>query len=560
MIINRMKKRINLIVSVLLILCLALSGCSKSEKPEEIPSAPTGATTSAPEIIATSDITDAVTSAPSYSATDSATTAVPEGSGKTDATEGLTDYEPPVYIPSPDSLPETSEEMTFATDEAKESPETFADFSAIGEIREYSTASLDAADIDFASSEALTILPIEPVIPEKPQDISAGLLSAGEWKDNVNYDFIKNLLINGQDADYQQYFLDWKLTPFNRIRVCCYTGAADSVGPSVENAVVKLYDSEGTLIFTGRSDNEGMVYVYYALANTQAVPKTIEASFAGETLTHEIAGGELVDDMLVSFGFAADCIKAPALDLMFVVDTTGSMGDEIYYLQAELSDVIKRVKEANGDLPIRLSMNFYRDHEDDYVVRSNAFDTDIETQLSYLNKEYAFGGGDYEEAVEEALDDAINNHAWNEDSVKLLFIVLDAPPHNTPEIQNKLASVIASASEKGIRIIPVASSGVDKNTEFLLRTFAMTTGGTYTFLTGNSGIGGSHIEPTIGSYTVEYLNDLLVRVIDSYIGIIDEVKPYLTPVFVEPVIIDDDITFIDEPVDYNAPIDVDIVE
>jgi len=76
---------------------------------------------------------------------------------------------------------------------------------------------------------------------------------------------------------------------------------------------------------------------------------------------------------------------------------------------------------------------------------------------------------------------------------------------------------MAYASANGIRIIPVASSGIDKNTEFLLRAMAVTSGGTYTFLTDHSGVGESHLEPTIGSYEVEYLNDLMVRLINGYV-------------------------------------------
>ena len=67
-----------------------------------------------------------------------------------------------------------------------------------------------------------------------------------------------------------------------------------------------------------------------------------------------------------------------------------------------------------------------------------------------------------------------------------------------------------------IRIIAVSSSGVDKETEFLMRFLGIHTGGTYTFLTDHSGIGNSHIAPTIGSYEVEYLDDLLVRLIVQY--------------------------------------------
>ncbi len=76
---------------------------------------------------------------------------------------------------------------------------------------------------------------------------------------------------------------------------------------------------------------------------------------------------------------------------------------------------------------------------------------------------------------------------------------------------------MAKASAEGIRIIPIASSGVDKETEFLLRFMAINTNGTYTFLTNHSGIGNSHITPTIGQYQVEQLNDLMVRLIDEYV-------------------------------------------
>ena len=189
-----------------------------------------------------------------------------------------------------------------------------------------------------------------------------------------------------------------------------------------------------------------------------------------------------------------------------------------FVLQKELENVIKRVQTDSSNIPVRLSVNFYRDITDEYVVRPYDFSTDINSQLAYLNKEYASGGGDYEEAVEQALASCVNDHDWNEDSIKLMFLVLDAPPHNTSEIKESLINTLTKASEMGIRIIPVASSGIDKDTEFLLRAFAMTTGGTYTFLTDDSGVGLSHIEPTVGKYEVEHLNDLLVRIIEEYIG------------------------------------------
>ena len=54
------------------------------------------------------------------------------------------------------------------------------------------------------------------------------------------------------------------------------------------------------------------------------------------------------------------------------------MGDELNYLKMELDDIITRVKNDNANIPIRLSVNFYRDEGDDYVVRENPLTTDID--------------------------------------------------------------------------------------------------------------------------------------------------------------------------------------
>lgn len=150
-------------------------------------------------------------------------------------------------------------------------------------------------------------------------------------------------------------------------------------------------------------------------------------------------------------------------------------------------------------------------------MKSNEFNHDTDLVLEQLKKEYADGGGDYPEAVDQALYDGVFNHSWNGESIKLLFLILDAPPHNdSSQINSNLQKTIVEAAKQGIRIIPVASSGVDKDTETFLRTIAILTGGTYTFLTDHSGIGNSHIEPTIGSYQVESLNDCIVRIIKTY--------------------------------------------
>ena len=93
-------------------------------------------------------------------------------------------------------------------------------------------------------------------------------------------------------------------------------------------------------------------------------------------------------------------------------------------------------------------------------------------------------------------------------------MIFDAPPHDGTE--ETVVKAIKKAAEKGIHIIPVVSSNSDRNTELFGRAVAIATGSTYVFLTDDSGIGGSHLEPIIGDYEVEKLYDIIVRIIKDY--------------------------------------------
>ena len=80
----------------------------------------------------------------------------------------------------------------------------------------------------------------------------------------------------------------------------------------------------------------------------------------------------------------------------------------------------------------------------------------------------------------------------------------------------RLKTAVTIAQQKGIRIIPVSASGIDWETEFLLRFLQISTNGTYVFITDHSGIGNAHFTPSVGNYQVEYLNNLMVRLIAKY--------------------------------------------
>ena len=207
-----------------------------------------------------------------------------------------------------------------------------------------------------------------------------------------------------------------------------------------------------------------------------------------------------------------------ALDLGFLVDATGSMGDEMSFLQRELEDIVRRVRATEPDLDIRMSVVFYRDRGDAFITKSLPFTRHAEEAVSFISGTTADGGGDYPEDMNAGLE-AMMRQRWSRDAVpQMLFLLADAPPHRYAGQDYTYHEAIQDAAASGIAIYPIAASGVDKPTEFLFRAMAVMTGGKYVFLTDDSGVGNSHEEPDITGYTVEKLNDLMVREIRSYVA------------------------------------------
>lgn len=346
----------------------------------------------------------------------------------------------------------------------------------------------------------------EPGGPSEPPQPEAGQLTAGEWRDLDNWTFWLELMNSKDWSDKQTH---WGFYPTEKVSVEV-AGTAKAV-----NAVVILKDSENQMLWQTRTDVTGQATLFPQLFDSSSPPYSLQVTAGQETVT--VQDVELNAAKPIQIELSAP-EPLDALDLMFVIDTTGSMGDELEYLKVELQDVIDRVKKDNANLDLRLSANYYRDLEDAYVVRSFPFTTNVKEVVSQMAKQRASGGGDYPEAVDKALEDALNNHSWRSDAkARLLFLVLDAPPHHEQAAISRVQTLSAEAAKQGIKIIPLASSGVDKETEFLLRFISIATGGSYTFLTNDSGIGNEKIEPTIGEYQVEFLNDLLVRIIRRHI-------------------------------------------
>ena len=349
--------------------------------------------------------------------------------------------------------------------------------------------------------------------PENYREMAYSMgLTAGEINDFGKWE-LWNDLSKGELAYYQK---TWKTSL--RGRYCVQLVNGEKL-PLVD-ARVELRDSSDKLIWTSRTDNTGKAELWetitYSLDSIQ--PEEYHIKIVYHDIEKEIKKPTRFEDGINMVNLKADCEASYAVDIAFVVDATSSMQDEIDYLKLDINDVLYQSKQINDKLKMRFGSVFYRDHGDAYLTKKQDFTKVLSASSAFIEEQFATGGGDAPEAVEDALSIAIDSLSWSEESrARILFLVLDAPPHNNSSIQKKLRGLMKRASAKGIRIVPITGSGLDKSTEYLMRTMSLSTNGSYTFLTDHSGVGDGHIDPSTDEYELELLNELLVRLIQSYL-------------------------------------------
>ena len=147
----------------------------------------------------------------------------------------------------------------------------------------------------------------------------------------------------------------------------------------------------------------------------------------------------------------------PTIELVFVIDTTGSMGGLIEGAKQKVWGIVNEVMKSPAKPEVRMGVVAYRDHGDAYVTQVLPITRDLDEVYNTLMGYKAEGGGDTPEDVRQALADGVHKVGWSPVSrsiAQILFLVGDAPPHddygNEPD-------TIASASE-------AAKAGIIVNT------------------------------------------------------------------------------------------------
>jgi len=194
------------------------------------------------------------------------------------------------------------------------------------------------------------------------------------------------------------------------------------------------------------------------------------------------------------------------------------MGDELQYIKAEVRDVLTKLEDNHSDVHFRYSSVFYRDHDHTtYVTNSMTFSPSKEDTRSFINQQNVKAGVDAPEAVHTAMQMSIVEQNWSKSArARIMFLILDAPPHDNSCVIERIQVLTKEAARKGIKLIPITASDSNKETEFLMRFAALFTNGTYGYITDDSGIGNDHQEASVGApAAVEYLNDMMLRVVSE---------------------------------------------
>ncbi|MDO7877817.1 carboxypeptidase-like regulatory domain-containing protein [Hymenobacter sp. ASUV-10] len=337
----------------------------------------------------------------------------------------------------------------------------------------------------------------------------AGILTAGEINDFSKWTLWPDIA----QKDLSEWRQHWQISPLERYAVQLVT----EDGFPVVGGAIFLKDGRDSLLWQAQSDNTGKGELWNNLFAAAKGKKAVSLQAVVDGKSYAVSHPTPFPDGINIIRVKRPCQAPSVVDIAFVVDATGSMGDEIQYLQAELQDVIAQAKDSLASSTINLGSVFYRDAGDAYVTRKTDISARIQQTIDFIGQQRADGGGDFPEAVDEALAVAVNELSWTSQAkARLLFLILDAPPHENPAVMASLQQSIQKAAAKGIRIIPIAASGIDKSTEYLMRSMALATNGTYVFLTDDSGVGDAHIKPTTDKFDVERLNTLLVRLISRY--------------------------------------------
>jgi hypothetical protein len=348
-----------------------------------------------------------------------------------------------------------------------------------------------------------------------PEDTSVGdgenyqnpALRAGSVDDNAEWD--DYLLYRLRFSEWGINVHDIDVTERHVIHI------TNDVGQPVLGAKVTITDDRGREMNVFQTGADGRA-IFFPLAsknpNAQMYEAHVEKGDAQEM--YELSREQREHSIILDARSSSNPVR---LDVHFLIDATGSMGDEIQQLKNNMITISERIHALPSEPDVRFGMTVYRDRGDLFVSRTFDFTPDIEAFTSELADLVAEGGGDYPESLNEGLHNAIHLPEWRVfETVSLIFLVADAPPQLIYANDYDYAEEVFKAVARGIKIFPLASSGLDDQGEYIFRQLAQISAGKFLFLTyGAGGAPGDDTTHHVEDYSVLSLDELVVRLVEE---------------------------------------------
>jgi len=311
-------------------------------------------------------------------------------------------------------------------------------------------------------------------------------LRAGSTDDNERYE------------DFLDFLATWSDKPgvADKVRMLdvadrAFIRVVNEDGKPVPGAQVRVVsESADRIVLHGSTYGDGRVpfYPHVAAGDAPNEPTAfnpegdliveVRAGDARKRLRWDGKGGELS----VEIDVARPVEEPIALDVLFLIDTTGSMSDEIEQVKDTLLSVTQKLRSLDREFDLRYGAVLYRDVTDDYVTKAHAFTSDIQAFDDALQVIRAAGGGDTPESLNQGLAEAVGRMDWRAGAAKVMFLIADAPPHLDYADDVPYDESLKAAVAKGIRIHSVAASGLDELGSLVFRQIAQFTRGKFVFV------------------------------------------------------------------------------
>src|SRR5262245_33084818 len=181
--------------------------------------------------------------------------------------------------------------------------------------------------------------------------------------------------------------------------------------------------------------------------------------------------------------------KKPKVEVVFCLDTTGSMGGLIQGAKDKIWAICNQIVSGKPTPDLKVGLVAYRDKGDAYITQVHDLTGDLDAVHAKIKTFQAAGGGDTPEHVNQALYDSVHKIKWDGDNktLKIIFLVGDAPPHMDYTDDVKYPETCKEAVKKGI-IINTVQCGSDAACAAAWQDICKKSEGTYVAIQQDGGV------------------------------------------------------------------------